>query len=105
MVFLPLAGLVNLGATIMMIVEGSGMILIPAFLFFCALQLLLAFLAIQLDNEDKKLAIYSPFLIFWYKQICDLVMLRAFIDVLTRSKKLKWTSAQRVGAATTGQRL
>jgi cellulose synthase/poly-beta-1,6-N-acetylglucosamine synthase-like glycosyltransferase len=105
MIFLPLAGLVNLGATIMMIVQGDGLILIPAFLFFFALQLLLALLAIQLDNEDKKLAIYSPFLIVGYKQLCDLIMLRAFIDVLTRSKKLKWTSAQRIGAATTGQRL
>jgi cellulose synthase/poly-beta-1,6-N-acetylglucosamine synthase-like glycosyltransferase len=105
MVFLPIAGLVNLGATIAMIVEGSGFVLIPAFLFFCALQLLLAFLAIQLDNEDKKLAIYSPFLIFGYKQICDVLMLKSLVDVIFRGRKLKWTSAQRVGAATTGQRL
>jgi cellulose synthase/poly-beta-1,6-N-acetylglucosamine synthase-like glycosyltransferase len=105
MFFLPLAGLVNLGTTIMMIIQGDGLILIPAFLFFCGLQLLLAFLAIQLDDEDKKLAIYAPFLILGYKQICDIVMLKSLIDVITRSKKLKWTSAQRVGAATAGQRL
>lgn len=105
MVFLPLAGLVNLGATIMMIIQGQGMILIPAFLFFCGLQFLLSFLAIQLEDEDKKLAIYSPLFLFGYKQICDLIMLKSLFDVVFFGKKLKWTSAQRIGAATTGQRL
>jgi cellulose synthase/poly-beta-1,6-N-acetylglucosamine synthase-like glycosyltransferase len=104
MIFLPLAGLINIVASIQMIINGDGFVLVPAFLFFSLLQLLLSFMAIQLDGEDKKLALYSPLLILGYKQLCDFVMLKSFIDVLTR-KKLKWTSAQRVGAATTGQRL
>jgi cellulose synthase/poly-beta-1,6-N-acetylglucosamine synthase-like glycosyltransferase len=102
MIFLPLAGLVNIIASIQIIVSGEGLVLVPAFLFFCFLQLLLSIMAIQLDGEDKKLALYSPLLILGYKQICDFVMMKSFIDVLTR-KKLKWTSAQRVGATTTGQ--
>jgi len=104
MIFLPLAGLVNIVASVQMVIDGEGFILLPAFGFFCFLQLLLSIMAIQLDGEDKKLALYSPLLILGYKQICDFVMLKSFIDVLTR-KKLKWTSAQRVGANTAGQRL
>ncbi len=105
MIFLPLAGLVNVVASIQIAASGDGLVLIPAFAFFCFLQFLLSILAIQLDGEDKKMALYSPLLILGYKQLCDFVLLRAFFDVLTRSKKLKWTSAQRIGASTTGQRL
>jgi cellulose synthase/poly-beta-1,6-N-acetylglucosamine synthase-like glycosyltransferase len=104
MVFLPLAGLVNVVASIQLIMNGDGLVLVPAFLFFSFLQLLLSIMAIQLDGEDKKLALYSPLLILGYKQLCDFIMMKSFIDVLTR-KKLKWTSASRVGAATMGQKL
>ncbi|MBN1693695.1 MAG: glycosyltransferase [Dehalococcoidales bacterium] len=104
MIFLPLAGMVNIAASVQIIVEGNGLMLLPTFGFFCFLQLLLSIMAIQLDGEDKKLALYSPLLILGYKQLCDFVMMRSFFDVVTR-KKLKWTSAQRIGAATTGQKL
>jgi cellulose synthase/poly-beta-1,6-N-acetylglucosamine synthase-like glycosyltransferase len=104
MVFLPIAGIVNVISSIQMIINGDGLVLVPAFGFFCLLQLLLVIMAIRLDGEDKKLALYSPLLILGYKQICDFIMLKSLIDVLTR-KNLKWTSAQRVGAATAGQRL
>jgi len=33
-----------------------------------------------------------------YKQLCDFIILRSLCDVLFR-RKLKWTSAQRVGQA------
>ncbi|OGN95617.1 MAG: hypothetical protein A2Y89_06870 [Chloroflexi bacterium RBG_13_51_18] len=104
MIFLPLAGLVNIVSSIQIIAGGDGMVLVPTFGFFCFLQLLLSIMAIQLDGEDMKLSLYSPLLILGYKQICDFVMMRSFFDVLTR-KKLKWTSAQRIGASTTGQKL
>ncbi|MDD5338017.1 MAG: glycosyltransferase family 2 protein [Dehalococcoidales bacterium] len=105
MIFLPLSGWVNVGAIIMVLIQGDGMVLVPAFLFFNLLQFFLSLLAIQLDNEDYKLAFYSPFLIFGYKQLCDLILMKSFFDVLFKSKKLKWTSAQRIGETTTGQRL
>ncbi|MGD0780820.1 MAG: glycosyltransferase [Dehalococcoidales bacterium] len=103
MVFLPIAGLVNIVSSVQMVLNGDGFILVPAFGFFCFLQLLLCIMAIQLDGEDKKLALYAPFLILGYKQICDFIMIKSLIDVLVRGRKLKWTSAQRVGAATRGQ--
>ncbi len=104
MIFLPLAGLVNIVSSIQIIVDGNGFVLVPTFGFFCLLQLLLSIMAIQLDGEDKKLALYAPLLIIGYKQLCDFIMMKSFFDVITR-KKLKWTSVQRIGADTSGQRL
>jgi len=104
MIFLPLAGIVNIVSSAQIIADGNGLMLLPTFGFFCFLQLLLSIMAIQLDGEDKKLALYSPLLILGYKQLCDFVMMRSFFDVVTR-KKLKWTSARRIGADTSGQTL
>jgi cellulose synthase/poly-beta-1,6-N-acetylglucosamine synthase-like glycosyltransferase len=100
MIFIPLAGLINIGSSIKIIMDGNGMLLVPTFLFFCFLQVLLCLLAIQLDDEDRKLAFLSPFLLLGYKQLCDFILLKSFFDVVFR-KKLKWTSAQRVGAPVT----
>jgi cellulose synthase/poly-beta-1,6-N-acetylglucosamine synthase-like glycosyltransferase len=98
MIFLPLAGVVNIVSTIMILVSGAGMILVPTFLFFCFLQFLLCILAIELDGEDRKLAFYAPFLLLGYKQICDFILLKSFYDFVFRRNKLKWTSAKRFGA-------
>jgi cellulose synthase/poly-beta-1,6-N-acetylglucosamine synthase-like glycosyltransferase len=97
MTFLPLTGVVNVAAIVMIIVNGVGLMLVPTLLFFFILQYLVSLLAIHLDGEDKKLAVYSPLMILGYKQICDFVILRSLFDVIFR-KKLKWTSVRRTGA-------
>ncbi len=97
MTFIPFAGLVTISSAVLIILSGAGLMLIPTFLFFCLLQFLLSMLTIQLDDEDKKLALYSPFFIFGYKQLCDFILIKSFIDVLSR-RKLKWTGAPRIGA-------
>jgi hypothetical protein len=97
MTFVPLSGLVNIAAIALVLVEGFGLILVPTLIFFFALQYLMSLLAIELDNEDNKLALYSPLLVVGYKQICDFIIVRSFIDVLFR-KRLKWTSVRRTGA-------
>jgi cellulose synthase/poly-beta-1,6-N-acetylglucosamine synthase-like glycosyltransferase len=102
MVFLPVAGLVNIAASIMICTQGKGLVLLPTFLFFCFLQLLLCIMAIELDNEDRKLALYAPFLLLFYKQFCDFILLKSFFDVVFR-RKLRWTSAKRVGAEASGK--
>jgi len=99
MIFLPLAGLVNIATTIIIFINGQGMVLLPTFLFFCFLQFLLCVMALEMDDEDKKLALYAPFLLLGYKQLCDYIILRSLFDVIFR-RKLKWTSAQRVGQVT-----
>jgi cellulose synthase/poly-beta-1,6-N-acetylglucosamine synthase-like glycosyltransferase len=97
MTFIPLAGLVNIAASIGVIAEGKGLLLLPTLLFFCLLQFMLSMLAVQLDDEDWKLALYSPLFILGYKHLCDIIMIKSLIDVLFR-RKLKWTSVRRIGA-------
>jgi cellulose synthase/poly-beta-1,6-N-acetylglucosamine synthase-like glycosyltransferase len=97
MTFIPLAGLVTVTAAVLVTLNGAGLILITSLIFFFVLQFLLSLLAIQLDGEDKKLALYSPLFVFGYKQLCDFILMRCLIDVLFR-KRLKWTRVQRIGA-------
>jgi cellulose synthase/poly-beta-1,6-N-acetylglucosamine synthase-like glycosyltransferase len=104
MTFLPLAGVVNIIWCALIIASGQGLLLLPTFLFFCLLQFMLCLLALQLDNEDWKLALYAPLFIFGYKQFCDFIMVKSLIDVFFR-RKLKWTSARRVGAEMSREKL
>lgn len=97
MTFLPLAGLVTIASAVLIILNGDGLMLVPTFLLFFSLQYLLSMLAIQLDGEDKKLALYSPLFVLGYKQLCDFIMIKSMIDVIFR-KRLKWTSVRRIGA-------
>jgi cellulose synthase/poly-beta-1,6-N-acetylglucosamine synthase-like glycosyltransferase len=97
MTFLPFAGLVTIASAVLIALNGGGLLLVPTFLFFCFLQLLLCILAVRLDDEDWKLVLFSPLLIFGYKQLCDFILIRSFFDVIVR-RKLKWTSVRRVGA-------
>jgi cellulose synthase/poly-beta-1,6-N-acetylglucosamine synthase-like glycosyltransferase len=97
MTFIPLAGLINIVASAGVIAEGEGLLLVPTLLFFCLLQFMLSLLAVQLDDEDWKLALYSPLFILGYKNLCDFVMIKSLIDVLFR-RRLKWTSVHRIGA-------
>jgi hypothetical protein len=73
------------------------LLLLPTFLYFCMLQLLLVLLALELDNEDIKLALYAPFFIIGYKQLCDFTMIKGLLDFLLK-RGLKWTNVRRTGA-------
>ena len=96
MTFIPLAGLVTIASAVMLLMNGAWLMLVTALVFFFLLQLLISLLAIQLDGEDRKLALYSPLFIMGYKHLCDFIMMKSFIDVVIR-RKLKWTSVRRTG--------
>jgi hypothetical protein len=96
MIFIPLAGLVVIASAILAILYEPGIWLLYMFLFFLSLQFLLSILAIQLDEEDMKLALYSPFFVFGYKHFCDFIMLKSLFDILLR-RKVGWTRARRIG--------
>jgi len=96
MVAIPLSGIVVLVSAIMAISGGNGMQVLYMFGLFVLLQFLLSILAIQLDDEDMKLAIYSPLFVVGYKHMCDLICLKSMVDVITK-RKVTWTSAKRIG--------
>jgi len=59
------------------------------FPFFLALQFLLSILAIQLDEEDMRLALFAPFFLVGYKHFSDFLMIKSLFDVLLR-RQMKW---------------
>ena len=97
MVFTPFAGMITIISAIMAIASGAGLMLLPTFIYFCLLQFLLSLLAIELDNEDIKLTLYTPLFIFGYKQLCDFTMIKGLFDVVSH-RGLKWTNVRRIGA-------
>ena len=96
MLGVPLAGIVVIVSAIMAILIGNGMQVLYMFGLFLLLQFWLSILAIQLDNEDMKLAIYSPLFVVGYKHLSDFFCLKSMIDVVTR-RKVTWTRARRIG--------
>jgi cellulose synthase/poly-beta-1,6-N-acetylglucosamine synthase-like glycosyltransferase len=96
MIFIPLAGLVVIASVILAILNEPGIWFLYIFFFFLALQFLLSVLAIQLDEEDMQLALYSPFFVFGYKHFGDFIMLKSLFDILLR-RKIGWTRARRIG--------
>jgi hypothetical protein len=52
-------------------------------------------MAVRMDNDDKKMILYSVFMVVGYKQITDLMQIKAVIEEVF-GKKAIWTSAKRV---------
>ena len=63
---------------------------------FILIQATYSFLAIQMDNEDLKLILYSPLFVVGYKEIRNFIKIKALIDIL-RKKEMKWGAIQRIG--------
>ena len=97
MTFFPFAGIVTMASTLMAILSGAVMEVALIFTSFVALQFLFSALAIQLDEEDIRLAVYAPFFVVGYKQLCDLIMIKSLFDVLLK-RKMGWGRAKRMGA-------
>lgn len=96
MVAIPLASIVVIVSAILAILAGNGMQVLYMFGLFVLLQFLLSILAIQLDDEDMKLAIYSPLFVVGYKHLRDVFCLKSMVDVTTK-RKVTWTRAKRIG--------
>lgn len=62
---------------------------------YITLQYLLSAMAIRMDGDDKKMILYSVFMVVGYKQIIDWMQIKAVIEEVL-GKKAIWTSAKRV---------
>ena len=96
MLFVPVSTAVIIISAILAIIDGAILALLIIFGIFLLLQLVISILAIELDDEDLKLALYSPFFVLGYKHILDAVKIKAVIDVLTK-QKMGWDKLDRIG--------
>jgi len=91
---LPLLGLAVLGLLILAVLQGSMAVLLVIGVFFTLLQFLLSALAIAIEDEDMRLAVYAPFSIVGFKQFLDAVLLKSIVDV-ARGGKVSWRNVRR----------
>ncbi len=94
MIFVPFAGVVVWLTAILAILTGMFIVTSTILVAFIALQALLAYLAIRIDEEDAGLVWYAPFFVVGYRQIIDALAIRAFLDVSLR-RRVSWTRAKR----------
>ncbi len=94
--FLPIAGFLVITTSAIAVIQGEGFFVLRTILLFVVLQHLLTVLAVRIEGEDPKLIAFSTFLIIGYKQIIDILLIKAALDILFR-RRVSWTRAQRIG--------
>ncbi len=97
MIFIPIATIVIIISAVLAVLSGYTTQLLAIFGLFILLQFFICLLAIQLDEEDLKLSIYSPFFVIGYKHLLDLAKIKAGFDVLTK-RQIGWQKVKRIGA-------
>lgn len=95
MLVIPIASLMVWGFAAHQIIIGNYYFVAFTLGVFIILQYLLSAMAVRMDNDDKKMIFYSIFLVIGYKQLMDVLQIKAVIEEIL-GQKAKWTSAQRV---------
>ena len=95
MLVIPTTSLMVLAFTIYQLLIGNYYYVAFTLGMFIVLQYLLSAMAVRMDKDDKKMILYSVFLVIGYKQLIDILQLKAIFEEFI-GLKAKWTSAQRV---------
>lgn len=95
----PMIGIVGTINAIVGVIQGDGWYVFQVTAIFATVHVLMAALAIRIDGEDPKLLWYVVPMIFWYKQMVDILLIRAVIEHAVK-KKATWTSVKRTGSIT-----
>lgn len=95
MLLIPATSLLVLVFTVYQLVIGNYAYVAFILGTFIALQYLLSAMAVRMDKDDKKMILYSVFLVIGYKQLIDILQLKAIFEELI-GLKARWTRAQRV---------
>jgi cellulose synthase/poly-beta-1,6-N-acetylglucosamine synthase-like glycosyltransferase len=93
---IPILNMMITASIILALIEGMWLFSVLSFVIFTSLQTLVSLIAIILDNEDWKLALYSPFMLIGYRQFLDYLYIKSMFDVLLAKKPLIWTTVMRV---------
>jgi poly-beta-1,6 N-acetyl-D-glucosamine synthase len=82
MTLVPIASVVVILTSIIMLINGEWLTLVLAFGLFTTLQILLSTIGILIAEDDLRLVVLSPLFIIGYKQFLDFTMLKALIDII-----------------------
>ena len=95
-VITPIIGFTATINAILGVIMGDGWYVLQVLLIFTTVHYLMTALALRIDGEDQKLLWHAGYLVFGFKQIVDILLLKAIIEQL-RNTKATWTSAKRIG--------
>ncbi|CDI05458.1 glycosyltransferase family 2 protein [Candidatus Nitrosotenuis uzonensis] len=95
MLLIPSASLLVLGFAVYQIILGNYLYIAYTLGLYIILQHLLSAMAVRMDKDDKRLILYSTLMVIGYKQLTDILQLKAVIEEVFKLKA-KWTSAKRV---------
>lgn len=98
MVFVPLAGFVGLAGAALGIAAGGLWLFLELLGLFVALEFLMNLVALLMDGEELRLAIYSPLFVVGYRTFRDAIRLWALGKVLL-GRPVVWAKVARSGAA------
>ncbi len=95
----PFATFSAIGAGIAMALMGGLMNYLKIIVIFFLVQILIAALALSLNNARHSLVLYSPLLVLGYRQYIDLISVYTTIHFIFSKKRMKaeWTKVDRVG--------
>ena len=100
MVFVPFVSIVSLIVIALAVLTGYALQVLIVMAVFMLIQTTYSFLAIIMDDEDWKLAIYSPLFVVGFKEVRNFIKIKALFDILSR-REMKWGTLQRIGASET----
>ncbi|MEM2095995.1 MAG: glycosyltransferase family 2 protein [Candidatus Caldarchaeum sp.] len=93
----PTLGVLAIPAAALVIMAGGLGYVLLLLAVFILLQSILSFMALDIEDDDVRQAVYAAFAVVGYKQILDIIALKSVIDVMVLRRKPKWTSAQKDG--------
>ena len=93
----PIIGFSAIASAIIATILGDWLLVAEFISIFTILHILTTALAIRIDDEDPKLLWHAVFLVFGYKQIMDVLLIRAILEQI-RKKEATWTTAERTGS-------
>jgi cellulose synthase/poly-beta-1,6-N-acetylglucosamine synthase-like glycosyltransferase len=98
LIFIPICGIIALISGIIASLTGWLINFTQILLLFIFMEFMFSLLAIQLDDEDIKLALYSPLFVIGYRHLRDVIKLKSLFDVLLK-REIRWTKVRRIGRA------
>ena len=97
MLFIPFASIFSIFSLIYAVLSGYALQVLYVTASFIMLQATYSLLALQMDDEDLKLIVFSPLFVFGYKEIRNFIKIKSFLDVFLLRKEMKWEKIKRVG--------
>jgi cellulose synthase/poly-beta-1,6-N-acetylglucosamine synthase-like glycosyltransferase len=87
----PFLDIIVLGTLSIAIFKGLSMSYIIAFGLFVAFQFALCAIALMMDkNQPWKLILYLPFMLFGYRQINNIIVIKSILDAMIKRGQYKW---------------